>query len=172
MNTNLVYLRPLRLVYVRATGPYAQSSTEAWTRLFGWLTNNGLHSFPGCGYGLILDNHLTTAPAACRYDACVEMSALLEHRAEGNLQSRKLPGGAYVRQRHVGAYNKLRDDTLNVRKSWSSDSNLQIDQRRPLVQIFLDDPRRGEPDQLRSDLCVPVIAQTQVNAPPPEGDDD
>lgn len=166
MNTNLVYLRPLRVAYVRSVGPYAQSSHEAWDRLFAWLSDNGLHAVPGCGYGLLLDNHLLTNPAECRYDACVEISSMPESRAEGSLQTRKLPGGAYIRDRHVGSYELMREKTLAVRNGWSHESNLVLDARRPLVQIFLDDPRRGNIAELRSDVCVPVIADLVAGAPP------
>jgi AraC family transcriptional regulator len=158
MNSNLVYLRPLKLAYVRVTGPYAASSAEAWAALFAWLENNGLHTFPGCGYGLMLDDHLVTDAAACRYEACVEMNSILEHRAEGNLQTRKLPAGAYVRQRHIGSYDDLREKALTVRHTWAEESSLELDTKRPLVQIYLDDPRRGDHSQLRGDLCVPVVA--------------
>jgi len=158
MKPNLVYLRPLKLAYVRAVGPYAQSSVEAWSRLFSWLSDNGLHTFPGCGYGLVLDNHLMTDGATCRYDACIELNAAIESRAEGVLQSRKLPAGAYIRERHVGCYDALRERTLAVRERAVQKGELPVDTRRPLVQIFLDDPRREQADNLRSDLCIPVIA--------------
>lgn len=157
MNTNLVYLRPIKLACVRATGPYAQSSAKAWDQLFAWLGSKGLHAFPGCGYGLMLDNHLVTEASAYRYDACIEISETLENRVEGNLQIRKLPAGAYLRQRHTGSYEELREKALDVRRAWVSDKTLILDPKRPLVQIFLDDPRRVGQSELRGDLCVPVI---------------
>ncbi|MEQ1576923.1 MAG: GyrI-like domain-containing protein [Hyphomicrobium sp.] len=158
MKANLVYLRPLRVAYVRSVGPYAQSSAEAWARMFDWLNDNSLHSLPGCGYGLLLDNHLVTDPDKCRYDACVEVSSVPENRAEGSLQVRNLPGGAYVRDRYRGCYLQMREKILSVRQDWSNDSDLVLDDRRPIVHIFMDDPRRGNADQLRSDFCIPVIA--------------
>lgn len=166
MNSNLVYLRPLRVAYVRSAGPYAQSSAQAWSKMFDWLSDNGLHTFPGCGYGLLLDNHLVTKAGECRYDACVEISSMPESRAEGSLQTRKLPGGAYIRDRHIGCYTKMGEKILSVRQDWSQDSGLRLDERRPLVQIFLDDPRRGDTSQLRSDVCVPVIADTSTGILP------
>ena len=162
MKTNLVYLRPLRVAFVRSVGPYAQSSADAWSKMFDWLSDNGLHSFPGCGYGLLLDNHLVTEKRLCRYDACVEISSMPESRAEGSLQTRKLPGGAYIRDRHIGAYGTMRERILSVREGWTHESGLTLDDKRPLVQIFLDDPRRGDEDSLRSDICVPVIADFPV----------
>ena len=158
MNTNLVYLRPLRIAYVRAVGPYAQASKEAWSRLFDWLSENGFHAFPGCGYGLVLDNPNLISTAECSYDACIEISSLPENRAEGSLQVRKLPGGAYYRERFVGCYSQMGDRTRAAREHWAGANGLLIDDKRALVQIFLDDPRRGDAGKLRSDVCVPVIA--------------
>lgn len=166
MKSNLVYLRPLRVAYIRSVGPYAQSSAQAWSKMFDWLSNNGLHVFPGCGYGLLLDNQLVTKADECRYDACVEISSMPESRAEGSLQTRKLPGGAYIRDRHIGCYTKMGEKILSVRQDWSQDSGLVIDEKRPLVQIFLDDPRRGDSGQLRSDVCVPVIADFSMGILP------
>ena len=113
MNSNLVYLRPLRVAYIRSVGPYAQSSAQAWSQMFDWLRDNGLHAFPGCGYGLLLDNQLVTKAGECRYDACVEISYMPESRAEGSLQTRKLPGGAYIRDRHIGCYTKIGEKILS-----------------------------------------------------------
>jgi DNA gyrase inhibitor GyrI len=162
MSANLVYLRPLKVAYVRSTGDYRQSSVDAWERLFQWLSDNGLHAFQGCGYGLVLDNHLVTEPAQCRYDACIEASSMPENSFDGHLQSRKLPGGAYVRDRHVGEYLEIRDKMLSLRSSWSHESGLAIDDKRPLVQIFLDDPRKASVGRLRTDICVPVLADGLV----------
>ncbi len=164
MKTNLVYLRPLRVAFVRSVGPYAQSSADAWSKMFDWLSDNGLHSFPGCGYGLLLDNHLVTDKNQCRYDACVEISSMPESRVEGTLQTRKLPGGAYMRDRHIGAYGIMQEKILSVREAWGHVSGLTLDEKRPLVQIFLDDPRRGDETALRSDICVPVIADFPTGA--------
>lgn len=165
MNSNLVYLRPLRVAYVRSVGPYAQSSEEAWSRLFEWLSRNGLHTFPGCGYGLLLDNQLETDAAQCRYEACIETSSVPENSAEGSLQVRKLPGGAYIRDRHRGRYSAMHDEIAKFRKNWADESGLLIDDKRPIVHIFLDDPRRGDPSEWRSDICFPVTAD--FGAAPP-----
>ena len=169
MNSNLVYLRPLRVAYVRSVGPYAQSSEDAWARLFDWLSSNGLHTFPGCGYGLLLDNELKTGAAKCRYEACIETSSVPENCAEGSLQVRKLPGGAYTRVRHRGHYSAVYDRIRDSRDSWSRDSGLVIDDKRPVVHIFLDDPRRGDPSEWRSDVCYPVMGDFAT--PPPYGRD-
>lgn len=159
MKSNLVYLRPLRVAYMRSTGDYAHSSGEAWERMFHWLAHNGLNTYPGCGYGLYLDDPATVAGPDCRYEACIEMSTLPEHRAQGSLQVRKLPGGAYVRERYIGCYSTMGEKALKVRRGWSSTGGLALDERRPVVQIFLDDPRRNVAAELRSDVCMPVFAE-------------
>ena len=60
MKSGFVYLRPSRLVYVRASGPYQQTIPQAWERLMGWLEKNGLHSPVGRGYGLMRDRIIQT----------------------------------------------------------------------------------------------------------------
>ena len=156
MSSGTVYLRPSRLVYVRATGPYENSVLRAWERLLGWLDKHGLQSPIGRGYGMMRDNPNVTAPENCRYDACVDLHPFFEERAIRELSAQTLPGGAYVRMRKTGAYEALREDILGFYKGFEAANGLRFDQRRPLITIYLDEPRRFRADDLRADICVPV----------------
>lgn len=156
MKSGLVYLRPWRLAYVRKTGPYESSIPAAWEHMLGWLDKHGLHSPVGRGYGLLRDCPRVVGAENCRYDACVELNPLFEERAIRELGAQTLPGGSYVRMRRVGSYEALRPELATMHDTFQAPAGLQLDERRPLVTIYLDDPRQFAPDEQRADLCMPV----------------
>jgi AraC family transcriptional regulator len=158
----LVYLRPARLLYVRETGPYDQSIPLAWEKLFDWLNKNGLYASLGRGFGLARDNPRSVGRGNCRYDACVEVRAGLEDRAFRELGVTTLPGGAYACRRLSGSYERMRSIVANVYSEFEPLPGLRVDERRPVVSIYVDNPNRYFDRDLRSDVCVPIIADEEA----------
>ena len=158
MKNGLVYLRPARLAYVRVTGDYQSSIPEAWEHLLTWVERNGLNSPVGRGYGLSRDNPARVGIEKCRYDACVQVSPLFEERAMRELGVFTLPAGPYARIRQAGGYELIRAMMPNLHAEFSAPPELRLDDRRPIVTIYLDDPRRFHESDLRADICVPVAA--------------
>jgi AraC family transcriptional regulator len=158
MKRGLVYLRPARLTYVRAIGSYETAIPQAWDRLLNWVEKNGLNSAVGRGYGLARDNPLRVEPAKCRYDACIQVSPLFEERALRELGLVTLPPGPYARMRHAGSYEAISSCVATLHGKFSAPAELRLDDRRPIVTIYLDDPRRFDPADLRADICTPVTA--------------
>lgn len=158
MNSGLVYLRPSRLTYVRVTGPYETAIPQAWAKLFSWLDKHGMNTPPGRCYGLSRDNPQRMDAAQCRYDACIEMNPLFEERAMRDLGLVSLPAGPYARVRHASGYAGLSTALSDLYGTFKAPPDLRLDDRRPMVTIYLADPRKLEPASLRADVCVPVAA--------------
>lgn len=158
MKVGLVYLRPARMTYIRVTGPYETSIPEAWDRMLAWVDKNGLSSPVGRGYGLARDNPDRVGADCCRYDACIQVTPLFEERAARELGLITLPAGPYTRLREAGGYDKIRSVVANLHTAFEPPAELRLDDRRPVVTIYLDDPRRFDPVDLRADVCVPVTA--------------
>ena len=144
---------------IPALAPKIHSYSFTSTR-DGWLTKNGLHSPIGRGFGLARDNPAAVGIDKCRYDACVELEPIFEERAIRDLGAQTLPGGSYVRERRIGGYQDLCNQVSALHAAFEAPSGLMRDDRRPLVTIYLDDPRRMAAAELRSDFCVPVKAKT------------
>ena len=159
MKSGLLYLRPARLTLVRVTGPYATTIPAAWEKMFAWLDKHGFNSSFGRGYGLARDNPNIVGADKCRYDACVELEPIFEERAIRELGVQTLPGGSYVRERRTGGYDLYNQDST-FHAAFEVPSGLMLDDKRPVVTIYLDDPRRIAAAELRSDFCVPVKAKT------------
>ena len=168
MKSGLVYLRPTRLAYVRVTGPYQSSISQAWDQLLSWVDNNGLSSPVGRGYGLARDNPQRVDPAKCRYDACIQVGPMFEDRAMRELGVVTLPPGPYTRMRHAGSFDAMRGLVAGSHSEFIAPAELRLDDRRPIVTIYLDDPRRFNPVDLRADVCVPVTAAARAKTEIPQ----
>ena len=159
MSTGFVYLRPLNVAVVRAKGPYSQSASEAWENMFSWLHSSGLIRDVGTGYGLLLDDPRIVSPANCRYEACVELVEEARRLLPMTFSIRRLPGGAYARERHVGGAVGLSHTISKLRNEWTPGQNVVIDSRRPVIEIYLDNPDLVPLEKQRVDVCMPVKAE-------------
>jgi AraC family transcriptional regulator len=158
MHNGLVYLRPSRLIYVRATGPYETSIPKAWDDMLSWIDRNGFGSVLGRGVGMARDNPSIVPAERCRYDACIEAKPQYEDRALRELGMLTMPGGPYVRQRKSGGYDAIRLYVTQMHATFQAPNGLRLDDNRPLVTFYLDDPRRMATEDLRADVCMPVTA--------------
>lgn len=156
MRLNYVYLRPSHLVSFREVGPYEQAAPAAWRKMFDWLDNQGLRGTVKRGFGMAHDDPRVTPPEKCRYEACIDLPDLLPASAWAGLMPQNLPGGAYARHRHVGDHRDISSVIREIRNSWSSSAGVAIAKGRPLVEIYLDDPKFCAPEKLRTDLCLPI----------------
>lgn len=161
MKAGLVYLRPARLVYSRATGPYETAMSDAWSKLQDWVERAGVSTPNARCYGLMRDNPMLVSADKCRYDACIEVDTFFEDRAIRDLGMITLPGGSYVRQREKASNADLKSRLVAMHTEFTVPNGLFIDNSRPVVTIYLDDPLRFKSGELRADVCMPVTAQQQ-----------
>jgi AraC family transcriptional regulator len=148
----------LTVAAVRAQGPYSASAAAAWKDMFDWLHRTGCIRDVGTGYGLLLDDPRAVSAAACRYDACVGLPEEFRHLVPENFSIRRLPGGAYARRRHTGGVIGLSCAISQLRHDWMPSQGLAVDTRRPVIEIYLDNPELVAPEKQRIDVCMPVTA--------------
>lgn len=161
LSDGMVYLRPTKLAHVRKVGPYSTTIGEAWAEMLHWLDKHGLRSQASCGYGLLRDNPTRVDPETCRYDACVPILPHFEGSAARELGLLTLPPGPYARRRFRGNYRDMTANIAGLHDTCEMPQNLRFDDLRPIVTIYLDDPRQlGTVDDLRLDLCVPISTAT------------
>lgn len=153
---SVVYLRPRAVTFVRMFGPYEQSSGAAWDELLAWLARRGLRDDVTVGYGLVHDDPRSTEPEKRRYDACVELSMSALAEVGGEMRAQYLPGGAFVRSRVSGGYEKISDVLSSMRDEWLPLLGLRIDRRRPVIAVYLSDPRFVPANECKADICLPV----------------
>jgi AraC family transcriptional regulator len=74
MKIAIVDRLPVRVAYLRYTGPYGEALGKFWRATVApWLAEHGMVDCPR--YGVPLDDSMNTPPDKCRYDACVELPA-------------------------------------------------------------------------------------------------
>lgn len=158
MAAGLMYLRPRQVVCYRAYGPFKRSSPTAWNYVFSWLDRNGVRAEVEHGFGLAGINPAQRGDRSRWYDACVELPACVDLSELEDMWVRDMPGGAFARTRYVGAFSGLGNAIRELRDTWVASRGLEIDPARPIVEIFLDDPKQVSAENMRVDLCLPVRA--------------
>lgn len=150
----LVTRQPTRVAYLRHTGPYGPSIEQFWQeRVYPWMVMNGLLHVPR--YGISLDDPNITAPAQCRYDACLEVSA--EFEPNGGALISTLPGGRYASMPFKGTSVTIVDAWTSLLRDWLPSSGLQLD-TRPMIEAYTErstfDPATGV---FSCDIEIPVM---------------
>jgi AraC family transcriptional regulator len=136
------------VVCMRHTGPYDQVG-EAWQRLFAWAGPTGLITgFPEL-IGIVHDDPEATEPACLRYDA-----ALVVHRpVEGAVT---LAEGDYAVLEHRGPYATLGQSYALLCGDWLPQSGREA-ASQPSLEFYLNNPQWTPPDQLRTEIAVPLV---------------
>jgi AraC family transcriptional regulator len=147
------------VLYARSAGVYAVSVAQAWHTMTLWLKARDARHLVKRGIGVFHDNPSVTAPEAQRYDACVRLGAdaTLDADPEAGIGHQTLAGGAYAVHSHMGAYEAMGELFSNLRTEAVAKRGLSIDDGRPFVAIYLNDPMRTREVHRHTELCIPVI---------------
>lgn len=157
MQRGFVYFRPVQIGYVRAFGAYNVAVPEAWRQLDAWFKAREFDISRVTRYGLAYDDPQIVETEKLRYDACVEVPPHLFGEAGEELRLGKLPAGAFARKRYVGPSDGIGAAISSLREQWNKASDVVLDARRPLLTVYLNNSRVLQSDDLKADLCVPVM---------------
>jgi len=153
MDVTIIRKDALRVAYTRATGPYKQSSVEAWNKMIAWAGPRGLFR-PGTHYiGVGSDDPATTAPELLRYDACITVGEDVEPEGEAGVTT--LPGGEYATVIHKGPYDQLEKTYMWFYGVWLPKSGREAS-TRPGYEVYLNDPQTTAPDELLTEINMPL----------------
>ena len=113
LTSGIVYIRPIKVGYLRVEGADRDAARAAWDEMLVFLQECRLMHCISRGFGLIRGNRRTGEgdQPQC-YDAAVEMSDIVMETAGNRLRVQTLPGGSYLRARH-------RDGVDTVGRSFS-----------------------------------------------------
>ncbi len=164
MRGRLTYLRPVKVAYCRAYGPYANSAAEAWRNMTTLLDQTQIRTEVVRGYGLAHDNPQKSIPERLRYDAAVQLSENVTSEQTKAMAFTTFPGGVYIVGRHCGDHEQIRTVIRTLRDDCISGLGLSLDTDRPLVEIYVDDPLFCPVEKLRTDICLPVSVSKSINA--------
>lgn len=157
--TSLRFIPPMKLAYLRATGPYTQSVGEAWRQMLAWLDGRGHIASTGRGYGLAYDDPKKTLSSRIRYDAAVQIPPTWDAVDEALVQVRTFAGGSYTMQRYICPYAQIGRIVSQTRRDVLPRSGLALDPSRPILCIHHSDPRVVGPEEQETDVCLPVMME-------------
>ncbi len=157
MNVELKQLPPARVAYMRHLGAYGDPAIgRMWERFAAWCMEQGFVAQRRPTFGISHDSPDITAPAKCRYDACVQVDDSFKPSGEVNVQT--IPGGLYACTPFKGRGDEIHMAWERLCREWLPDSGYQGDDR-PAMEAYgaqMDfDPATGV---FACELCLPVRA--------------
>jgi len=159
MPSGLVYLRPMRVAFLRSDGADRATAVQAWQEMYALLDKLGVLREVERGYGLIRGHRLIAdgdKPQPESYEAAVEhMPSLVISPATG-LQLKTLPGGSYLRRRVTAGPEAVSGAFTELCQEANANPDINLDVRRPLVEIYFSKAPK-ETDPRRIDICAPVV---------------
>ncbi|WP_198674863.1 AraC family transcriptional regulator [Rhodoferax ferrireducens] len=153
MKVNIVTLPAARVAYMRHIGPYGANVSRFWSEtFFPWRMAHGLDAAP-C-YGIGLDDPGITAPAKCRYDACVEVPDSFVAKSPASIAN--LSGGRYAVAQFKGCGSDIGLAWTELLRDWLPASGMQAD-GRPFFEYYPGDACKDpETGTFECQLCLPV----------------
>jgi AraC family transcriptional regulator len=153
MKPEIRHVAPLSVLFVRRTGPYDQSSGEAFGILCQFAGPRGLLG-PGARFiGVSHDSPNVTDSSKFRYDACITIDH--EVKAEGEVGQKTLAGGKYAVFLHGGPYEQFSKTYDQIFKGWLPASGEQL-RDEPCFEVYLNSPDKAKPEDLRTEIWLPL----------------
>jgi len=153
MKVTIIDRPPVHVAYLRHTGAYGPSIGKFWMETVApWMSTNNLMGRER--FGLALDDPTVTAPAKCRYDACVQSPE--KEMLSGDPGRKVIPGGKYAALAFEGTGAEIGAAWDALLRDWLPKSGLQLDARPFFEHYPVDgryDPKTG---RFTCNICVPV----------------
>lgn len=159
MKVTIIDRPEVHVAYLRQTGAYGPSISRFWMeKVAPWMSTNNL--FGRERFGIALDDPTVTAPAKCRYDACVQSDA--KEMLSGDPGRKTIPGGKYASLAFEGVGANIGEAWDALLRDWLPKSGLQLDSR-PFFEHYPADGRYDPKTGIFTcNICVPVSALTRT----------
>lgn len=155
LKPKIVDIEPIEVLCVRKTGAYSKSASEAWQSIVAFISEYNLFHKVVTRYAVAHDNPKITESELIRYDACIAVNDQ-QINPNGEVVRKIIAGGKYAVFMHEGAYETL-NVTYDALSNWIIENDVKVD-NRPIVQKYLDlDPTDVKPEDLRTEICVPIV---------------
>jgi AraC family transcriptional regulator len=160
MKAEIRALPKQEVLYVRRTGlinhDFTQAAQEAFAALFQFLEEHKLDQAWTKCLGITPDDPSTTPPEACRYDAGVILDQGVQFKPEGEVSLQTFEAGKCAVFLHKGPYNTLWQTWNAIYRDWLPSSGATL-RDAPPYEVYLNDPERTKPEDLETEIYVPII---------------
>lgn len=141
----------LRLASVPHLGP-PQTVGRAFDKLMAWAGPRGFTLPPQVGVALWLSDMMTTPPEDQR--AIAGLTVGPEVQGDDTVTIHEVPGGRHAVVLYKGPFVHI-GRGYDVLFSWLPGSG-EEPADRPMFEVNLNDPRRTAPDELLTEICLPL----------------
>ncbi len=152
MDVRIETLKPMRVAFMRHTGPYADCG-PTWEALCGWAGRHGLFGPDTVILGLSHDDPEVTPAEKIRYDACITVGDNVE--AEGDVGIQEIGGVECAVTTHKGPYEKLADSYARFCGEWLAQSGREM-VVGPSIEIYRNNPEDTPPEELLTEIYLPL----------------
>ncbi|OGH61248.1 MAG: hypothetical protein A3G34_03475 [Candidatus Lindowbacteria bacterium RIFCSPLOWO2_12_FULL_62_27] len=155
MNPEFRDMPERQVLYVRKTGEYSKAAGAAWEALMKAVWSKFLFNRRVECIGIPHDNPNVTPEENLRYDACVDLHKAVKPKGDAGVQA--IAGGKYAVFLHAGPYEKLGETYNAIFSQWLPSSGAKL-RDVPGYEIYLNNPKRTKPENLKTEICVPVAS--------------
>lgn len=146
---------PVRnVIYIRLTGDYRLNDYGGtWMRLYAFAHEHNLPTQDPCPLCIYHDDPKVTSEDKLRTDVCMVMPEPV--LPKGEVGAKQIPTGRYVSFIYKGSYEYLQAvyDTIYAKKLPEMGCTLRDE---PSYERYLNDPRNTKPENLLTEICIPV----------------
>lgn len=151
---SIIEVGPQLVAGIKKTGQYTLIP-ELLMKVYNYLDENGITPAGMPAYICHETSPEAVMEANEKGTAIVEVVWPLAHVVKGNdeIGIYELPGGKMVKGVHRGPYELCESTYLKI-FAWIAERNLGI--RGPIREIYPNDPREVEPEDIITEILVPV----------------
>ncbi len=145
---------PMRVLALRHVGPYPELP-HTWEKFLAAIGPLNLMGHGNLYLSIYHDDPMTVPPEKLRSDAGVTVNVSFDNVPEG-LHLVEIQGGNYVCWSYVGPYTGVGD-------AWTKFSaelflrETHMPRQDVCFEIYVNDPCKVPPEELRTDLYFPVV---------------
>jgi len=148
-----------RVLYARGKGlidyKFFKAAEEAFAVLICYLHEHALmDKFTAC-VGITPDDYSVVPHAECRFDAGVVLKEGVRVEPTGKVAIQVLPAGRWAVFQHKGAYDTLWQSWNVAYRDWLPRSG-ERPRDVPPVEIYLNNVQVTRPEQLRTEILIPI----------------
>ena len=148
-------IEDINIICAREVGSYEVAAPKAWGRIMSFVYSNKLMTKETRSIGISYDDPNLTNSDYIRYDACLDIKTNIA--SEDNLIRKPISGGKYAVFLHKGCYENFKQTYSYIFNDWLTESEHDLCNERNCFEIYLNrDPRRTKPENLRTELCIPI----------------
>ena len=147
----------MKVAFLEHVGPY--SGKNQWDQLSTWAKKNALES---TYLGLYYDNPQFVEASKLRSDICIVVDGNFSTSDDPLIKIKELSSRKYAKSIHSGEYKNFYKTYASI-FALLSKNNAKIDFTSPVMEIYLNDPNKTAPDQLLTEIYIPLLNYTQTD---------